>query len=272
MKFKLFLYIFLTFSFFSCGKPIDYFYEVLEDFGYHPYLHPLEYSGTGTLLSGDIDRVDLIAPPLSCFPSGEKGIRRYIDQTILPVSTKKVEIDFDMKVKFLDTLASASPSIRGGMRIHEVKSIDFKAEDVSVEFFDSTELLKFYKNKMSPLCRAFLQGESSFVTQAVKVGRLEFSFYRKNKGRIYIDAENVNQYLDFSADVKWKIEENFKLIIETPKYVAYQLAQIKKDENFISLYRTESSGLEEWEFYKVLSIDEDGVFIKENTVTIKGDE
>ncbi len=270
MKLKVICYAFFLSVIMSCGEPIDYFYELLEKYGYHPYLHPLEYSGTGTLLSGGVRRIDLVAPPLSCFPN--EGITRYIDKTTLPVSTETVTIDADIRAKFLKTLASASPSIRGGIKINEAKSIEFKAEDVSVEYFDSGELLKFYKNRMSPLCKEFLQGETSFVTQAVKIGRLEFTFFKTNKGRIYIDAQNVNQYLDFAADVKWKIEENFKLIIESPKYVAYQLAQIKKDENIISLYRTQSSGLDDWDFYKILSIDEDGIFTNHSKDFFEGEK
>ena len=272
MKLKIISYTFFLSVIMSCGEPIDYFYELLEKYGYHPYLHPLEYSGTGTLLSGGVRRIDLVAPPLSCFPDGQEGITRYIDQTTLPVSTETVKIDADIRAKFLKTLASASPSIRGGIRINEAKSIEFKAEDVSVEYFDSGELLKFYKNRMSPLCKEFLQGDTSFVTQAVKIGRLEFTFFKTNKGRIYIDAQNVNQYLDFAADVKWTIEENFKLVIHSPKYVAYQLAQIKKDENIISLYRTQSSGLGEWDFYKILSIDEDGIFTNHSKNFFEGEK
>lgn len=251
--------LFFSFLLIGCGHPLDYFYNEIKNYGYHSYLTPLEEAGTGTLISGTPKSMDLVAHPETCFPYENNSIR-YRDNSTLPSHTESFTIDFKMKAEFLKALSNSSPSIRASIRTKEVHTIDFKMEGIHIEYFDSIKLVEFYKDSLSQLCKQYLENDIGFITQVIKVDKLEFSFFRKNRGKIFIDLENIKEYLDFSTDVSWDIEEGVKLVITTPKYIGYQLAKIKKKKNKITLYRSNSTGLESWSFYKVVTVDLDKEF------------
>ena len=259
MKFSVKLYSVFLFFLLSCGDGIDYYYDIIEDYGYHPYLTLLEKSGTGTLISGDTEEVALIAGPETCFPHDSEEPFRIPDRSTLPIRNKKFTIESSSKFSFMDGLASTSPSIRAGHKMKEVHEIDFVAEGVHIEYLDTAKILQFYRDEIDSVCFELLQGDVNIVSQVIKVERMTFTFHRKGSGKIFLDLENVNQYVDFSGDIKWRIEEGFKLVIETPKYIAYQLARIKTDsEGKIKYYRSDSKGKEDWSFYKVLTLEPGG--------------
>lgn len=248
-------YFILIMALISCGDPLDYFYEEIERNGYHSYPSPMEETGTGTIISGNSRVINLIASSRTCFPSQRSKPLRGYDEVTFPTKTKFLTVTSDLKLKFLRNLGNSSPSLKAGVRIKEVNKIEFKAEGIHVEHLNVPHVLEYYMNKMSSLCRPFILGENlSFVSQVVKVDRMEFIFYSSSQGRIEIDSENINQYLDFSGDIRWKVDKNFKLIIETPKYIAYQLSRIREDEEGVSYYQTNSTGFDEWSFEKIVTI------------------
>ena len=247
-------YFFLLLITISCGDPFSFFDDELKRHGYHVYSTPLENSGTGTLVSGSAKNMGIIAAPEACFPFLKNKPLRAREESTLPVRMEAMTVNADLRAKFLSEMASSSPSIRAGANINEVTEIKFEAKGIHIEYLDSMRVIEYYQTELKEICKEFLQGNTSFITQVIKVDRLEFVFYRKGKNRVYIDLDNVNQYLDFEADIKWKIEENYKLIIETPKYIAYQLGRLKEDRGHLTLYRTKSIGKEDWKFYEVVTI------------------
>lgn len=250
----MFKYYLLFLFLLSCGDPFGYFYDEIARYGYHIYINPLEKAGAGTLISGSVKSMNFEAPPETCFPYSQNDPLRYYDTSTLPTRTETLTIDSDIKMRFFKALSGSSPSIKAGLKVKEIHSIEFEAKGIHIEAFNSIKLLEYYKNKVSKLCKIFLNNNVNIITQVIKVDRLEFVFLRENKGRIQIDLENVNQYLDFSGDIKWKIEEGTRLIIESPKYIAYRLARITEKDGVITLFKSDSKGLEKWNFYEVAKI------------------
>jgi len=257
MHFKLvkLLSFFIIFYIFSCGHPLDYFYKEVERYGYHNYVHPMKIAATGTLVSGSSRAMNIEGNPETCFPSTVPNLR-FKDETELPTRSESFSIDIDLQADFFKALSTASPSIKANFRMKEVHQIDLKMSGIHIEYFDTINLIRHYRDTMSKLCKSYIESGVSYITQVIKVDKMEFSFYKKNKGRIFIDADNIQEYLDLSLDLRWSIEEKTKLIITTPKYIGYHLGRVQKRENGnITIFRTESRGRDRWSFYEVATID-----------------
>lgn len=70
-----------------------------------------------------------------------------------------------------------------------------------------------------------------FVLNALKAKEMSFIFFDSWGGRVQLTADNLKQIVDIGADITWKIENDFKLIITSPKYIGYHLAQLRPEDN-----------------------------------------
>ena len=105
--------------FVGCSHPLEQFYEELKKYGYIPYLTPLKYSGTGTLIGGNILQMQLIANPQTCFPDQTEGTDnniRFRDDSVLANRYENIMVDTKLRAKFFDMMKSASPSIKVGLK------------------------------------------------------------------------------------------------------------------------------------------------------------
>jgi hypothetical protein len=231
----------------SCGDPIGAFYAELEKYGYIPYATPMHVAGTGTLIGGSPKSMQIIANPNTCFPNidiGETQVR-FRDDSVLPSSSMHFSVSTNLQFRLFKVLSAGAPSIQAGAQINEVGSIEMDFEGVHVEYFDSVRLVNFYRGFMSDICREYLN-RVGVITQAIVVDKMRFAFMAKHGGQIHISLDNINQYIDITADAEWEIDQTWTLVVKSPKYIGYQLGALQEQDNGLSLKRASSVQLDKW--------------------------
>lgn len=247
---RLLFIILMGLSLTNCADPLTYLHKEIKNYGYIPYVTPLENAGTGTLVGGDYRSLMLVAPPETCFPDQLTFVNndgseyqvdtniRFLDRTTIPNRQEHFSFSNDTYVRIFEMLGAASPSIRAGLKINETTRMELKFTGVHVEYLNSINLTKFYHSEyFNPFCKPYLN-EAGFIIQALKVDQLEFSFYNADNGRISFDVENIENFLDIGQDVSWHVKEETSLIIDSPKYIGYQLGALRDRDRGSILWRS----------------------------------
>lgn len=225
---------------FACSDgPMDFFNRQMQEYGYIAYQTPLQFAGTGTLVGGRPDALSIIAHPQTCFPSEVGGVRtglRQRDESTLPTTHETITVEGGASVELFKALRVGSPSISAGTRLKEVSAIELSFNGVHIEYIDAIRLAEFYRQSLSDICKDYLD-QVGFIIQAIRVDQMEFKFFKKDEGRIAITADNIEEFVDISADTSWHIERSGSLVINTPKYVGYQLGSLKREDQGLVLQR-----------------------------------
>lgn len=244
------LFVVSTFSMLmGCGDPLNAFYTELKRYGYIPYTTPLEVAGTGTLIGGSPKAMSIVANPRTCFPevgTGEDAIR-FRDETVLPSTKEHFFVNTDIKFKFMKALGAGAPSIKAGLKLNNVQTMELEFDGVHVEYFDSVRLVSYYRTHMSDVCKEYLD-KVGFIIQAIVTDKMKFTLFTKDGGRIQLTMENMNQYFDLAADIEWEVDRTSSLIIKTPKYIGYQLGQMRQKDNGLVLSRATQVLADKWIF------------------------
>jgi len=222
----------------SCSNTLYDLQQEIVSYGYIPYSTPLEFAGTGTLVSGSPSHLELLSGPQTCFPDSINGVSTYLrhmESTNLPTVTKEFSINGSVTATFLKVLSSGAPSINFTAQSAELQKISFSFSGSRVEYVDVVQLAMYYPN-MSQACKEYLN-LVGFVIQALRVDGMKFSFYETNNTAISLTLDKIQAYLDLSANIAWHIENQTTLIIDTPKYIGYQLGSLRQKDGGISLYR-----------------------------------
>ncbi len=235
-QFLMSLFLFLGLS--GCGRPIDVYIQKIAELGYIAFITPVELSGLGTVVGGTPDRLSIFAPSDTCFPrvyGGEPTNLMHVD----PISVFQFDKSFDLKVNgqiLFDLLKAGTPSLGVGVNISQVKKIRLQMTNATVEYFDAVKMIDFYNNKMIDVCKKFLD-QAGFVVQALRIEKLRFEFFDTTNGHIQLNAKNIKDFLHIENQVDWAIEEGVTLVIDTPKYIGYQLARLRYKDHGLALYR-----------------------------------
>ena len=243
----------------GCGAdPLATFYYELGRYGYIPYSTPMQYAGTGTLIGGSPNAMEIIANPETCFPgitTTGAGLR-FRDESVLPSTTESFSVTADLTVDLFKALATGFPTIQGGVNLSNVSSLDLEFNGIHVEYIDSVKLVDYYRNTLSETCKQYLD-LVGFINQAIVADQMKFAFYDKTGGKIQITVDNIQQYLDLSAVGSWEIDQSSTLIINTPKYIGYQLGELREADNGLSLKRATKVIMNTWVFTDVGIFNED---------------
>jgi len=222
--------------------PMGLFNEQMEKYGYIAYQTPLQYAGTGTLVGGKPDSLSIIAHPQSCFPSEIDGIQtslRRRDESTLPSTEESIVVEGGARIELFEALQVGSPSISAGTRIKDIHTIQLSFRGVHIEYIDAISLAGFYRNSLSEICKDYLD-RVGFIIQAIRIDQMEFRFFRKNQSRIAVGVDNIQEFIDISGDIQWTIERTGSLVIDTPKYIGYQLGALKREDRGLVLQRATS--------------------------------
>lgn len=247
----------------ACGDPMNYFEKELKKYGYIRYRTPMQDAGTGTLVGGTPKDLAFVTSAQTCFPdtipsSGSTGIAtnlRYIDDTTLPKRSEKVYFSQETFVRLFEILEAGNMSIKAGLSLDHVHGIELEMQGVHVEYMDSVKLSEFYRSEyMKPICKEYLNS-IAFIIQALKVDNMKFTFFDQNGGHLEVTVENIENFLDIGTDVKWRVERQTSLIIDSPKYIGYQLGALREKDNAMVLYRATSEKRNKFNFKPLYVFD-----------------
>lgn len=241
----------------GCGDALFDLKNAIQQFGYIAYTTPVQYAGTGTLVSGDAAHLDILSGPDSCFPptaplNGEPTLLRRVDNTTLPNQAKTFSIDAAAMANFFNVMQVGTPSIKASAHIQDLKSFTFSFNGAHIEYIDVIALQNYYPT-MNPSCKSYLN-LVGFIIQALRIESMTFTFYEKNDSNVAVEIDKIQQYLDIATDISWHVENKVNLIIDSPKYIGYQLGSLRQEDNGISLYRANSTILDRFVFKKITNI------------------
>lgn len=235
-----FLVLFLVFPVLSASaNPLNYLKREIKRHGYILYRTPLAHSGTGTLVGGTPKAMVIAADPQRCFPdqvNGEPTNIRKIEDTNLgsinQTTSFEGKIGVDL-IKFMNTGNSVFTIGAGGSAI---QSVELEFQGAKIEYLDTIALQAFYDQKMSAECKYALD-DYGFIIQALRVDQMRYAFKNKAGGYIRLNMDAVSQYFNINVDVKYHIEQDYLLVIDSPKYIGYQLGRLREKDQGYSLYR-----------------------------------
>ena len=222
----------------SCN-PLDKLRKEIKNYGYIYYTTPLTHAGPGTLIGGSPKALSIVASPETCFPKELEEVQKFykIDTTTIPTKTYRMRVGGSTKFRLLDFLGGgATPHLRGGVRFNIVETMSLEMKGIHIEYLDSILLTEYYRSSLSEICKDYLD-RVGFIIQALKVDELVFEFYRKDGGKIDFEVENIEQILDLSLALDWDIQESTKLVIDSPKYIGYQLGSLRREHEGMALFR-----------------------------------
>jgi hypothetical protein len=223
----------------GCDGPLLAFKDEIRRSGHIPFENPLAFASTGTLVGGTPDRLQLIAPPETCFPSevaGQPTRLRFVDNTALPRRSTMTTVGFSANVEVLGMLSTGNGGIGAGVDFQHVDRMELAFDGVHIEYMDSIRLTQFYRESLGDLCKDYLD-RVAFVVQAIQAEKTSFKFYSKDGGGIRLSMENLKQFVDVSLDLRFEIINQLELVITTPKYLGYQLGKLQRSDQGLAFQR-----------------------------------
>jgi len=239
----------LVFTLNGCLNPEQTYFAEIEKYNFVPFKTPMAGVGTGTLLRGTPDNLMMLAPPARCFPYQIGGLPtdlRWASDVTLPSTYRKVQLDFNAKLNSI--IATGTPAINFNLNMTKVRKVEFEVREASIQMFDQIALRDFFRYGMTAECRDFVL-QYPFVFEGLQVTNMSFTFLDVFGGRIGISTANIGDFASFDADVQWQIENGYKLIVTSPKFVGYRVVQLRpQDDGFIRYVSTKSkNGAFVWE-------------------------
>ena len=224
----------------ACVDPENRYFDEILKAGYIPFKHPMANVGTGMIVRGSFDELLPLAPPSKCFPyssSEQPNDLRWYSDSDLPNTHFAARLDFNAKI---NTIAQAgTPSLNFKFQMQAIRSVDMDIQGATVEMFDHVSLQDYIHDGLSDSCREYLN-RYPFILNALEVTQMTFVFLDLFNGEIQLSVDNIEQIVDFEAGVKWHIENGYKLVVNSSKFIGYHLAQLRpEDDGFIRLIATE---------------------------------
>ena len=223
----------------SCN-PMKALYKEIRSYGYIVYKTPLEYSGPGTIIGGSPEHMQVMAPPQECFPDkvgGQDTGLRFFDNSTLPSSKRTVSASADASVDLLEMASAEGATVSAGAKYEIVNTLELKMEGVHIEYFNGPNLTRFYRQHMDGICKDYLD-IGGFVIQAIRVEKMNYTFYNEQGLEIDLDMDNVEEILNIDVGLKYSVENNTSLVFESPRYIGYQLGRLRIRDQGLSLFRS----------------------------------
>lgn len=246
-----FAFLFLA----SCsGNPRDILNSVIKDKAFIPYELPMPSTRVGTIFRGNAKEMYLVATPEKCFPDPDPAYAlRWVQATDLPNEYHHVEFGFDAALNQLLNTGTVTLNLKASATY--VKTVEIEFAGASVEFLEEMSFDDYYRNRMPAACQTALL-KYPFIGQALRVDKMKIVFKDQAGGSIDLKAK-LSEVVDIGVGVKWKIENGSSLIIETPKYIGYRMAQLapSDDGGYEIQYATTTTDAGAWIFRSVEPMD-----------------
>lgn len=246
---KLALGAFFLFLSACAGEPKSILDQLIKDKNFIPFELPMESTRVGTMIRGNSKEMYLVARPEKCFPDfeGEDSLR-WLQSTNLPQQYQKIEFSSNVDVNGVLGIGNDTVTLKSNMQ--NVKTIEIQFKGAMVEFLEEGNFLRYHDTEMSEECRRLLK-QSPFIAQGLRIEAMSFIFRDEQKGEIQLDGK-VQEYVDIAAGVKWHVQNNYSLVIETPKYIGYRMGKLEVvGEEKSVLYASTVDGDGEWLFRRL---------------------
>ena len=227
------------------SDPLTALNELVKPMGYIGWQNPLKNTTTGTMVGGRPSAVSFVAPASDCF--GEE-VRRYEDFS--EYSTVKT-YNFQGSLGFL---LAGNPILSAGLGLNKSVFVQVELSGLTTEYMSSIDVTDWYQNGMSNTCKQYLN-DVGFVMQALKADKLKITFAKKSGVAINLDADNISQYIGIAVGVDWSIQDNTTIVINTPKYIGYQLGRLRLDDEGRSLWRAMTTKDDKYVFERIALFD-----------------
>ena len=237
----------------SCGNSaVRVLKNEIKKRGYIMYQNPLEDARTGTLVGGSPSFQAYISHSTTCFKDDVEGFEklRRVSKVTLPNIAKTIHTSGSVNAELMEVLGTGSSPIGGGIDFNRIKSINLTFSDVEVEYIDLVLLKEYYHSIMSDDCKQFLD-TVGFVVQAIKVGKMTFTFNDQQDVKIGLTSPVVEDLLDINADIEWSVKNEFQLEIKSPKYLGFQLGQIRLQDEGVAIYRATTVKKDKYQFESI---------------------
>lgn len=232
----------------SACNPMKQLYKEINKMGYIEYKTPLEHSGIGTIIGGSPKSFALMAPPQECFPDhvdGQDTNIRFIDKTTLPSKSKKITVSADVALEILKLAETTDGTIGIGAGFNSVTTVSLEMSEATVEYFNAIKLENHYKQSMADECKQLLD-VGAFIYQALRVGKLKYSFYNENGAQIKLSLDKISELLDISFNLGYSVENGANLVFEKPHYMGYQLGRMRLEDRGLGLWRSTKVKRNKW--------------------------
>ena len=237
----------------ASANPLNFLKREIKKTGYILYRTPLSSAGTGTLVGGSPRAMSIVADPQTCFPdlvNGHPMTFRKVEDTNLGSIHRRTSFEGKAVVDLLKFMNTANSIFIIKAGIDSIQSVDLELEGAKIEYIDTVLLQDFYQNHMSVSCKKILNSVG-FIIQALRVNKMKYTFKDQTGANINLSTQGISQYFDLNVDVGYHIENDYTLVIDSPKYIGYQLGRLREDDQGVALYRSYKTSLNRYLFQSI---------------------
>lgn len=211
----------------SCGPqndPKEILFSLVESFHFIPFELPMATTRVGTVIKGDSKAIYLVARPEKCFPDlpGMDSMR-FVNDVSLPSQYKKFELTYNVGAGGLFSTGNVNINFKANG--YHIQTVQLEFQGATVEQLEESNFIKYYLTDMTPECRKIVE-KNPFISQGLRIESMQLIFKDDKGGTININGI-VDQVVDISANVNWRVIDNYTLKIDTPKYIGYRVGLMR---------------------------------------------
>lgn len=215
----------------GCKTSQQTYFSEINKLGFIPFRMPISGISTGTIVREEPTYLSSVAPPTRCFPDDVKGKAtnlRWVSGVSVPSVYRNLFFSFDGNLNSL--MAMGAPGFQFNLSAVKVQTVKLDIREAQIEMLDQIAVQEVYTKIMSKECHELVT-KYPFVLEALQVASMSFEFFDAFGGKIQVDSANIGDFALFGADIKWYIEQGSKLVVTTPKFIAYRLGQLRPEDN-----------------------------------------
>lgn len=234
----------------SACSPRAFLDKVIKEKGFIAFQLPMPSTRVGTVLRGNNNEMYLVAKPETCMPETFEGQSlRWIQPTDMPSQYKKVEFGFTTEIIPIFAIGNGVINFKPEVGANYASTVSVEFKNPSVEFLDEYAFKTYYERGASEDCKTLLR-QNAFIGQGLRVEQMRFQFKDKKGGFVKLGI-NLSGMVDITPGVSWQIESEYTLVINTPKYIGYRMAQINPLPTLKLLYASTIDTKGNWLFRDV---------------------
>lgn len=207
----------------SACSPRSALDKVIESKSFIPYELPMPSTRVGTMLHGNNNELYLVATPDQCFPDLSNGQSlRWVQPTDLPSEYQSLQFKFNATVNPI--LSAGNPILNFNVDASYVKTVSIQFQNPEIEYLNESVFRNTYMAGMSSGCKALL-AEYPFIVQGLRIDSMSFVFKDSAGANINLSGL-LGQIVNIAPGVSYQVENDYSLVITTPKYIGYRMARL----------------------------------------------